>query len=378
MTEESETATADARRDAVVLIVGAGPAGSTAARVLGDAGVRTLIVDRATFPRRKPCGGGIPHGTRRLFDFDLPAPSHTTTYNRRFFNFERESRSQSMNRIEMVDRREFDAQLLREACERPSVEFRGGINIRSVEMNSDGVTVQTVDGDRLRAAFVIGADGANSIVARSLDLVDDDRPAVALDIEIVVPDEVYEQHCEFATFHFGCVDAGYAWVFPKRNVLSCGIGSWTGATGLQAKLDAFLERVFPGVEYEVVYRAGQALPLYSATRKTSSGRALLVGDAAGMVDPVFGEGIRYAMLSGRQAAECIIEGIAANDPFAVGAFYEAATRERWGERFRAQRALAFRDLIEAPEFFYRTFIEGGVHYDQWYDAVFAEKAKQKP
>jgi geranylgeranyl reductase family protein len=357
--------------DAEVIIIGAGPAGSTAAQVLGSAGISTLLLDRAQFPRRKPCGGGLPSGVEQLFDFEVPEPDHVAPHHRRYFDFGREATIRDRQPLMMVDRQEFDNQLLEQAIAHPTVEFRGGTNIREVSASEDDVRVATRDGEELRARYLIGADGANSIVARSLGLVSDDKPAVALDIEIRVPDVIYEQHKDYATFHFGVIDAGYAWIFPKNDVLSCGIGSWTGEAKLQQQLDDFLERAFPGVDYEVLYRAGQALPLYSTARKSTGPRTLLVGDAAGMVDPVFGEGIRYAMLSGRFAAESIIASNNDDPDDLATKRYEAAAKKHWGERFRKQRALAFKDLVEAPDFFYRTFIEKGFNYDQWYSALFS-------
>jgi geranylgeranyl reductase family protein len=357
--------------NAEVIIIGAGPAGSTAAQVLGDAGIRTLLLDRAEFPRRKPCGGGLPSGVEQLFDFEVPEPDHVALHHRRYFDFGREATIRDRQPLMMVDRQEFDNQLLEQAITHESVEFRGGTNIRKVSASDDGVSVATRSGDKLRASYLIGADGANSIVARSLGLVSDDKPAVALDIEIRVPDEIYEQHKDYATFHFGVIDAGYAWIFPKKNVLSCGIGSWTGEAKLQEQLDQFLDRAFPDVDYEVIYRAGQALPLYSTARQSTGPRTLLVGDAAGMVDPVFGEGIRYAMLSGRIAAESIIAVDSSDGGVPATKRYEESAKKHWGERFRKQRALAFKDLVEAPEFFYRTFIEKGFNYDQWYGVLFS-------
>ncbi len=169
-----------------VAVVGAGPSGSTAAYHLSRAGARVIILDRAEFPREKPCGGGV---TARAFErapVDItPVVEQVVTKVRFSYKlgkfFDHEYRTGELGDEEpqalvyMTQRHRLDEFLLDHACE-AGAEFRGGVIVRGVEMDRESVTID-LDGEKVEASVLIGADGANGIVARSVGLQAGDGPA---------------------------------------------------------------------------------------------------------------------------------------------------------------------------------------------------------
>lgn len=351
------------------IVVGSGPAGAAAALALGERGVETVVLERQEHPRPKPCGGGIPDAVFELRqDFDLRDVMQREVFQQRcLYNYERDVSFQTKTGILMFSRPELDEFLITEALRRGEghVSLHQNEAVKQVEMSGDRVTVTTSKG-RYSARYLIAADGANSVCGRALE---PDRPpveGVALDAEVRVPPEAFEAFAKEAVFNFGCVHAGYGWVFPKRETLSCGVGSWVKATGLRGTLTEFLDRTFADCGYEIVYFSGQAIPLYSpGDVALHTGRCFYVGDAARLVDPILGEGIRFALWSGFLAGSELADALdnaatgagaqATNET--PGSRYAAKVEAAFGEKFHILRALAFPDFVEAPSFFYKKFYE---------------------
>lgn len=287
-----------------VIIVGAGPAGATAAFFLGDAGLDVLVLEKERLPRYKPCGGGISASVLDQFPFSFDSVIERRPTS---ITYALQDRTVTVpvrgDQILMVMRDRFDALLLSHA----RAQVWTGKPVTSVDEGANFVEIKTADGARIRGRHLIGADGANSIVARSLGLRPQRVLAAALEIELPAPDETIRRFADSPLFIFGEVEMGYLWIFPKESHLSVGIGALRPRRN---NLKDNLKRVMAnyGLSLEDASVHGHPLPIYWKRQPISSRRAFLVGDAAGLVDPFTGEGIRLAIKSGRLAAEAIISG----------------------------------------------------------------------
>jgi flavin-dependent dehydrogenase len=239
--------------------------------------------------------------------------------------------------MRLMMRASFDAYLLRHA----DAEIREGVAVRAVSEETDSVTVTTTRGERIAANYVVAADGANSIVARSLGLRRQKVLAGAIEIEANVPDAIRARFAENPFLIFGDIDVGYLWIFPKADHLSVGIGALHPRPGeLQSVLQRVMQRY--GISLDGV-RHGHPLPIYTRREQVHTRRTFLVGDAAGLVDPFTGEGIRFAIHSGRMAAEAILAG----DP------QQYAQRLRRRVQRNHQYARLWTNLFfRAPRFFF--------------------------
>jgi flavin-dependent dehydrogenase len=163
----------------------------------------------------------------------------------------------------------------------------------------------TQNGKAFDSRYLVGADGPNSVVAHSLGLRKGKTLLGAIEVEARVPPEVFYRFNNASLFIFGEVAMGYLWIFPKAEHLSVGIGALHPKPGeLQSTLLRVMERYQIPMQGLVMH--GHPVPIYIGKEKISTARTLLVGDAAGLVDPLSGEGIRYAVQSGRLAAEAIL------------------------------------------------------------------------
>jgi geranylgeranyl reductase family protein len=270
--------------------VGAGPAGSTAAFSLARAGARVLLLDKARFPRDKPCGGGLTTRALRLLPFSVAPVIEEEVdvfelrlgYRRRFVRRTREPL------VVMTQRRRLDAFLVEQAQE-AGAQFR------------DGATADGID-----ATVVIAADGVNGSFARSAGHVHE----VALEANVPYGPISRARYARRAVVEFGIVPGGYGWVFPKGDHVNVGVGGWFHqGPHLRGHL-ARLCRAHHIPEDALTEVRGYRLPLRRPGFSPVNSRTALVGDAAGLVDPVSGDGIYEAFLSAQLAAENALDIIA--------------------------------------------------------------------
>ncbi|MGZ4317951.1 MAG: geranylgeranyl reductase family protein [Gaiellaceae bacterium] len=288
------------------IVVGAGPAGSTAAYRLARAGAKVLLLDRARFPRDKPCGGGLTYRAVRQLPVSVEPVVEDVVdrfelgfrYGRRF------ERSGQGPLVLMTQRRRLDAHLAAEAAA-AGADFRDGVRATALELDEAGGTVR-FDGTAAAAPVVIGADGVNGLTARALGL-GARRHGVALEGNVSYAHAREDRWRGKAVVELGSVPGGYAWVFPKGDHVNVGVGGWESeGPRLREHLDrACAEYGLPADRLESL--RGYRLPMRGAGDSVAKGRALLVGDAAGLVDPLSGDGMYEAFVSARLAADSAVE-----------------------------------------------------------------------
>ena len=290
------------RFDAIV--VGAGPAGSTAALRLVRAGARVLLLDRERFPRDKPCGGGLTERAVKQLPLSVdPVVEDVVDRFELGFRYRaRVERGGGRPLVLMTQRRRLDAHLAEQAAA-AGADFRDGLRAKAVE---DDGTVR-FDGTAARADVVIGADGVNGLTARALGF-GDRRHGVALEGNVSYVHAREDRWRGRAVVDLGTVAGGYSWVFPKGDHVNVGVGGWRSeGPRLREHLREACEGY--GLPYERLESVrGYRLPMRRAGEPVVHGRVLLVGDAAGLVDPLSGDGIYEALLSSRLAAEAVLAG----------------------------------------------------------------------
>lgn len=285
------------------IVAGAGPAGSTAARLLARSGARVLLIDKATFPREKPCGGGVTFRADAANDLDLAPVTEREIYDIRISAglkrpFDRHA---AVLLTRMTQRHRLDAYLAEQAVY-SGAEFRDGVGLTGLEQDLSGVTVRA-GSDSYRARLLIGADGVNGATARGLGLEPAGEHAVALEANYPLTEQLEREWSTRLALDLGGTPGGYCWVFPKEDHLNIGVGGWrsVGPT-LRARLDRYTR--FLGLDpARLRGHRGYQLPLRRDGEPVVRGRVALAGDAAALVDPLSGEGIWAAFVSGRLAAE---------------------------------------------------------------------------
>jgi geranylgeranyl reductase family protein len=325
--------------DLDVAVVGGGPAGATCARYLARAEVDVAILEKSPPPRYKTCGGGLVPRARRLLPADLESA------------VESECRVVEMNlmdaglsfRIErpeplvsMTMRSELDRLLIENAC-RGGARLIAPCRITAVRPNTVGVILDTDQGP-VQARYLVAADGATSPIARNAGWPSNSRIAPALESEIRIGDQDLARFADSARFDFGFLPHGYAWVFPKKAHLSVGcLSTRRGIRDLKARLDRYLLRL--GLASPLAREDhGFIIPVAPRPGGLMRQRVLLVGDAAGLADPISAEGISHAAMSGRFAAEAIARHL--DDHHAVQSAYERALDREVLSELRLARLLA--------------------------------------
>ena len=322
------------------IVVGLGPGGSTVARRLAANGYRVLGLDKEQFPRYKPCGGGL---SARILPHlpDSVRPSIETTIHNIHFTFRgtRVMNHRSSRPVAyMVRRPQFDASLA-EAAAQAGAQLAYGQEVRGARETPAHIDVQTSHGAHYRARFLIGADGAHSRIGRLIDSRPAVRPAWSLEAEALRPaagstetDEVW--------LDLGTVPGGYGWSFPKAGHLSIGVASFSPApANPKASLTAYLKAQQPVHPDTPLTLHSHPIPAVSTSlRRLASDRLLVVGDAAHLVDPFFGEGIYYAIRSGEIAAESIMAALRGTVEGLMS--YTDRIKERFEQEFRLATKLA--------------------------------------
>ncbi len=310
------------------IVVGAGPAGGSAAYHLAKRGREVLVLEKEALPRYKPCGGGVSPIVQKWFDFDF-SPAISTKISQIHYTWQMaDSFIAPLNTSEavwMVRREIFDYFLIQQA-QKGGAQLQTETTVTGLAWQNDRWTVYTDRGE-FSALYVIGADGAKGTMAKMLGFKDRKRRlGAALEVEALLP----EPDRIAAHFDFGSVTNGYLWNFPKHDGYSIGAGTFRG-TDEKQNLKEIAESYAHcfGVDISKIKKYGHPLCLWDGHQKLHTQNALLAGEAACVVDPFTAEGIRPALLTGMLAAEAIDRALA-GDQNALS-HYSKRVQEEWGE-----------------------------------------------
>jgi len=350
-------------REVDILIVGAGPAGCAAAYDLAQAGKHVILLDKRTFPRHKPCACGLTRKTLKAIRYSVDpviervcheivlqsAEAATTEPDSR--------RARSTVRVKtrnpicaMAVRERFDdfclQQTLLAARQGGSVELRKIDRILALRESPDFIELDVATSrgpETLRASILIGADGSNG-QTRKMHRQDSHREALSPSAQDSAQEDGFALEATVPytslpailpngaaphdlVFDFAPLPGGYGWLFPKADHINIGVGAFAPATGAS---HAQLKQVTRALLLDYAHQklgvttlshiTGQQLGMGGHTY-IPQGRVLLVGDAAGLVDPLTGEGIHSAVVSGQAAAAAILECELNNQPGDVAAAY---------------------------------------------------------
>ena len=330
-----------------LIVVGAGPAGSAAARTAALGGMDTLILEKEIFPRYKPCGGALSSKAASLLDFPLPSDicERTITGARVHYRDRVLERHKGYNLTTLITRCNFDHLLLQKAK-----EAGAGIETQKVmyfQEKEGHVSVKT-DVGIYQCRFLLIASGCQDGLKNRIRGPDrKESMGICVVTEIEEDDRRIEERLGGTVdIHFGVAKSGYGWIFPHRGYYSVGIG------GLSSRLrhprQAMLQFLKKNGFSERQRLHGHLIPQGGNKVRTAQGRVLLAGDAAGFVDAFTGEGICYALSSGKIAGQVIGEVPASE----VAQAYQERCRKEFGEELRY--ALFFSKMMHRyPEIFLR-------------------------
>lgn len=288
-----------------LIIVGSGPAGAMAAIRLSTMGYSVLVIEKEVLPRYKACGGGLPLKSVNQIGqigIDISSVVEKKVDGTRITYKANDLVSMNTEGIGiMVMRDKFDSFLI-EKAKKAGAEIRDGVKVTGV--NDDGLEYEVItDRGVFKSNLLIGADGANSTIAKKLGMRPHREFGVAIEREVSVEKWQLEEQGDNVTFDFGAVPHGYGWIFPKKKHLSIGVYSGTKKLkNLNDYLEKFIKdhKVLKGCK--TISNVWHPIPWGGAKEDIHKGRAILAGDAAGLVDPFFGEGIAFALKSGNIAA----------------------------------------------------------------------------
>lgn len=304
-----------------VIVVGAGPSGSSSALFLAKRGLDVLIIEKKRLPRYKVCAGGIPRYTFELLEL---SPSYFDAFNiekLRVYCGERvKEYSIPNNSIFTVHRDQFDYKLTQLACQN-GAKLLEGEEVIGIEEENNSLTIKTNLGHRFKSRYLIGADGVGSKVARFIKA--NFRYRVPLAVQKDIP---YKNPEPTISLFIGLVPMGYGWIFPKNEVLSVGLGAYAFSP---RKMPQVLSVLLKDLDHRNIPLLAHPIAFYRGKRRLAKERIILVGDSAHITDPFSGEGIRNAIKSAKIAEETILECIKNSKSLSIYTekLYSAMARE---------------------------------------------------
>lgn len=291
-----------------VAVIGSGPSGAATAFYLSKHGISTVIIEKETLPRYKTCGGGFVNRGKKLLPFDIDEVTERNFYKvDTYFNntFHYQSKKEEPI-ITMIMRDTFDNLIINKAKEN-GVTLLENNTLKKIEHTAKKA-ILTTDKKQLSTDFVIAADGVYSPTAKMAGWKTETRNLIpALEYEVKVPAETFKILSKKVRFDIDAVPYGYAWCFPKKNHLSLGVlTTKKRKINLKDYYKLYLKTL--GITEVLEEKAyGYQIPVAPRTDGFVKNNVFLVGDAAGFADPITAEGISNSLLSGRYAAEAIIE-----------------------------------------------------------------------
>ena len=356
-----------------VIVVGMGPAGATAAYELSRSGFSVLGLEKQTHPRYKVCGGGLSARIEQILPGDFNTIIEEAVNRLKFSYGPRKSYFvESPKPIAyMVMRSRFDHWLL-EKAQGAGADVHEDEPAATLRAVSDGIEV-TTNRATYHSRVVIGADGAMSVVAQQLFPHRRLQKIPALESEVPYQSAESHEYSNTVLISLNAAKKGYGWIFPKKHGLSIGVGEFVrGMNRPKRSFQQFSQKDPTLASLNVPTPVGHPIPIFNRTpgingHKWNSGlvhgRALLVGDAGHLVDPLLGEGIYYAVRSGQLAAMSIADSM--HHSFANFECYERAVVQEFGLEFRIASRLG-RIIYGVPRSWHRLV---GQMFPQSYQGV---------
>lgn len=311
-----------------LIVIGGGPGGAMCARKAALNGLDVVLIEKQHHPRAKPCGGALGPRTITALDFDF---SHLIEREFHAAMVHRPSGKRSLLARDglkgyLIQRSEFDSLLIDKAKE-AGAEVVLGNEIVAIEQLRNGVRALGV-GDSYKAQFLVGADGVNGVSMKELDIRHRwslENVAVCISAKVPLDSSEVERTMTVGTesplsiveLYYGFVEWGYGWCFPNRESLNIGLGCRLDkAKGFRDKWESFLSKLasVKDIKIEVSEKTSARVPMGGVTSRIISRRSMLIGDAAGLVSPISGEGISYAIESGILAADVATEAVHEKSP----------------------------------------------------------------
>jgi geranylgeranyl reductase family protein len=291
-----------------LVVVGGGPAGLTAARVAADAGARTIVLERDEHPRYKTCGGGLIGTSLAALD---PVPVVPVRDRITAVTFTHDGRRRFTRRsfsplLAMTTRAELDEALRRDAVA-AGATVRQRTTVRAVEQDGDAAYARLADGDRVAGRVLVGADGSAGVTGRHVD-VRCGQVDLGIEVELPVPERIANFWRGRVLVDWGPLPGSYGWVFPKGDTLTVGV---IAARGLGEPTRDYLKRFVERLGLSAMVATQDSGHLTRCREDDSPvrrGRVLVVGDAAGLLEPWTREGISFALRSGAAAGAAAASG----------------------------------------------------------------------
>lgn len=348
-----------------LIVAGAGPAGSTAARSAAMQGLDVLILEKETFPRYKPCGGALSKRAISLLDFHLPdnIREKTITGSRIHFRNQVQERHKGYELTTLITRSSFDNFLLQKS-------LQSGAEIMTEKVldfaEKDGQVSVKTENETYQSRFLVIACGCQDRIKNRIQKPDrKETMGVCLVADIKEDDDLIEERLgNTLDFYFGVADGGYGWIFPHRGYYSVGMGGLCSRLSHpRQSMRQFLKNSGFSEDHKL---SGHLIPQGGNKRRIAQGRILLAGDAAGFVDAFLGEGISYAMSSGKIAGQVIGE----ESFHQVARSYEMRINKDFGEDLRY--SLFFAKIMHSfPEVFLRIMASEEEILDKYIDIAAA-------
>jgi geranylgeranyl reductase family protein len=320
-----------------VAVVGAGPGGLSAAHAAASGGARTIVLERAEHPRYKTCGGGLIGTSLAIANSRITVPARDTVAAITFTDNGRRAftrRSPRRPVLTMVRRDDFDFAWYKAAVS-AGAQVRQNAQVRAIEQDADAATVTLAHGETITARVVIGADGSAAVSSRHVGVTFAQQD-LGLEVEVAATEADRAAYRGRVLLDWGPVPGSYGWVFPKDDELTVGV---IMAKGRGAETKDYLARFLARLglsDRRVIRDSGHLTRCRADDAPLRKGRVLVVGDAAGLLEPWTREGISYALRSGTWAG-----GVAsrAQEPADLAEYDQLVTRDLIPEMAAGRRLL---------------------------------------
>lgn len=297
-----------------VVIVGGGPAGMATAHILINNNISCCVIDKQVFPRDKLCAGGVTGkaldllkklNINRSFNGENTVVSSGASL---YVEYNHIIDIDTKSKTHLVDRFEFDDYLV------SSYKDKGGAIIEGTKVSyirSEQKKLMLANNSIVEFEYIVGADGAVGITSA---LVDKKFKSNGFSLQVDIQKDKFKYESDKMSLFYGIIPNGYGWIFPKESYVTIGIGSdYNKNIDYKIEFETFLEKL--GIDYTNEKVRGAFLPFGECINNpiNKEKNVILVGDAAGFADPITGEGIYFALLSGIKAGEIITKAINCND-----------------------------------------------------------------